>query len=223
MATEEIRGRLLEVAGEVFAERGFKGATVREIIRRADVHSAAVNYYFRDKMALYVEAVTSAFGTLPNQVLLDAWTDNTPAAEKLADFIRAEIDQMLGCQAHAWHRRIVMQELANPTTACAEVVAAHIRPRAQILGDILQTLVPDLDAARRQLIAHSIIGQVVFYRLAEPIVSLMVGEEEYRRYTAERLSEHIVAFSFAALGLAPPLGKPSKPHPASLSTGGPVA
>ena len=51
-----IRERLLEAAGEVFAERGFRDATVREICKRADMNQAAINYYFGDKKGIY-EAV----------------------------------------------------------------------------------------------------------------------------------------------------------------------
>ena len=42
------RERLLEAAGEIFAEHGFRNTTVREICKRADINLAAVNYYFRD-------------------------------------------------------------------------------------------------------------------------------------------------------------------------------
>ena len=57
---DDPRRRLLETAGQIFAEKGFDGATVREICRRAGVNIAAVNYYFRDKEQLYIEAVKSA-------------------------------------------------------------------------------------------------------------------------------------------------------------------
>ena len=46
--------RLLEAAGEVFAESGYRGATVRQICEKAKANLAAVNYYVRDKDGLYL-------------------------------------------------------------------------------------------------------------------------------------------------------------------------
>src|SRR5581483_8991895 len=55
--TLKTKQRLLEVAGAVFAEQGFKNATVREICKRADANVAAINYHFGDKQGLYSETL----------------------------------------------------------------------------------------------------------------------------------------------------------------------
>jgi AcrR family transcriptional regulator len=48
-AEEKTRDKILDAAGEVFAEHGFEGATIRAITERAGANVAAVNYHFRDK------------------------------------------------------------------------------------------------------------------------------------------------------------------------------
>ncbi|MCK5254770.1 MAG: helix-turn-helix transcriptional regulator, partial [Deltaproteobacteria bacterium] len=40
------RGRILQVACEVFAKRGFRNTTIRDICQQAQVNIASVNYYF---------------------------------------------------------------------------------------------------------------------------------------------------------------------------------
>ena len=40
-----------------------------------------------------------------------------------------------------------------------------------------------------------------------PVLSRVVGEQEFNSYDANLLADHITAFSLAALGLAPPLGE----------------
>jgi len=56
----ETRARLLDAARRLFAERGFEDVTVREICREAGANLALVNYYFGDKLGLYLEVVNQA-------------------------------------------------------------------------------------------------------------------------------------------------------------------
>src|SRR5713101_107359 len=89
------QGRVLEAAGQVFADKGFEGATVREICQKAGVNIAAVNYYFRDKERLYIEAVKSACQRPAQQVPFPDWPAGTPALVKLQDFILVFARRML--------------------------------------------------------------------------------------------------------------------------------
>ena len=51
--------RLLEAAGQIFADVGYRAATVRQICQKAGANVAAVNYYFGDKEGLYLAVLRS--------------------------------------------------------------------------------------------------------------------------------------------------------------------
>ncbi|HIE32734.1 MAG TPA: TetR family transcriptional regulator, partial [Thermodesulfobacteriaceae bacterium] len=54
MERSDLRERLLEIAEEIFAKRGFAEAGIREITSQAGCNVAAVNYHFGDKKKLYL-------------------------------------------------------------------------------------------------------------------------------------------------------------------------
>src|SRR3954467_5344605 len=54
------RQQLLEAAGQVFAEQGYRAATVREICLRAGANVASIHYHFGDKEKLYIEVLRYA-------------------------------------------------------------------------------------------------------------------------------------------------------------------
>ncbi len=203
---DETQQRLLDTAGQIFAEKGFEGATVREICQRAGVNIAAVNYYFRDKERLYVEAVKQACREDAERVPLPEWQPGMSAEVRLRDFIRTFVNRMLGNNRPRWHTQLILKEMAHPTAACSEWVQEQIRPLCQVLSGILKELLPEVPERQVALIAFSIVGQCVYHRVFRPIVTLLVGEEEALTYNAELLAEHITTFSLAALGLEKPIG-----------------
>jgi AcrR family transcriptional regulator len=62
-----VRERLVAAAAEVFAERGYEGARVQEIVRRAGLSTGAIYTNFRNKADLLLAAV----GTAPVDSLFD--------------------------------------------------------------------------------------------------------------------------------------------------------
>jgi TetR/AcrR family transcriptional regulator, regulator of cefoperazone and chloramphenicol sensitivity len=200
-APDDTEYRLLQAAGELFAEKGFDGTSVREICQRAGAANvAAVNYYFRDKERLYIEAVKSACSRQDESFPFPDWPAGTTPQQKLRDFIRVLTDRMFG-NSPPWARRLFLRELSHPTAACTEFVQKIIRPNSELLGRILSELLPKVPARKRRLIAFSIVGQCFFHRFAQPIVAQLVGEEEASNYSSALLAEHIADFSLASLGM----------------------
>lgn len=204
---DDTRIRLLEAAGEVFAEKGFQAATVREICSRAGANVAAVNYHFGDKQRLYVEVMRYAHRGFAERPL-PQWPPGTPVEEKLRAFVEQMLADMQEESGPSWRRRLMMREMAEPTEACLAVMYAFIQPRKEVLRGILREILPpDVPEADRHLIAFSIVGQCLFHRVHWPMVKLMAGEETFRTFDLGRLTDHISRFSLAALGCAPPVAE----------------
>jgi hypothetical protein len=130
------------------------------------------------------------------------WPPDMPAAEKLRHFIHGMLTELLDPQRPEWHSRLMMREMADPTTACTAVVNEFIRPSAVRLQAIVREILPPETGEREiALSCFSIVGQCLFYRVHRPIVIHLVGEAEHAAYDVDRLAEHITKFSLAGLGV----------------------
>ncbi len=206
MATSEndtTRERIAEAAGEIFAERGFDGTTVRDICQRAGANIAAVNYYFGDKQRLYIEAVVRAHCWRMEQARLPEWSEGTPAETKLLDFITTFFRRVLTGPEDTWHTRLMMREMAHPTAACAELIQSSIRPQFEILLSILRDLLPaDVSDDQLRLTAFSIVGQCLFYHFADPVVRNLLSDEQYSELSVSTLAQHVFDFSLNSINQA---------------------
>lgn len=198
--TDLTQQRLLDAAAQIFAEKGFEAASIREICKQADANVAAINYYFGDKERLYKEAVKYANRGCIEGAPLPEWAPRTPPVQKLCDFIRVIVARMLSPQSPA-SLQLMMREMAQPSAACEEVVRDYIQPIAHKLRGIIEELFPAATEQQRILIAFSIVGQCHFYRSQRAVASLLIGEEAFQQLSTEIVTEHITAFTLRALGL----------------------
>jgi AcrR family transcriptional regulator len=208
------RTRLLETAGEVFAERGYRDATVREICTRAGANIASVNYYFKGKEGLYAEVIKHAQRCMHRAYPLTV-DPAAPAEDRLAAFIRAFLWRVLDDARPAWHTKLMSREMVEPTAALDQVVADTIRPTFGALGSILAELIPGATPDQLRLAGASIIGQCLLHRHCRPVLERLFPGHEYGERELEALTEHVVAFSLAgvrALAKGTQAGAPSAPR-----------
>lgn len=203
--TATTRSRLLEAAGEEFAEKGYDAASIRKICDRVDANCAAVNYHFGSKEQLYLEALMEAqrCGTaLPPE---DVMRQGTPA-DQLRRYIYHFLKNVVAIgHKRTWHHALILREMIQPTAALEVVVRQAIRPRYELLSRILREACPAADERRIRALAFSVIGQCLHYRTCGPVNRRLVGDEVYQALDLDYVSEHISAVCLAALGLAPPL------------------
>src|ERR1700677_4080172 len=99
---EGTHARLLEVAGQIFAEQGFQAAKVRNICARAKVNIAAVNYHFGDKLGLYREVLRYAMCAAETDTPLARSLPGKTPREKLRRFVRGTLHHMYGEGQPPW-------------------------------------------------------------------------------------------------------------------------
>jgi hypothetical protein len=73
-------------------------------------------------------------------------------------------------------------------------VEEYFRPQFEVLLRVLADLVPaGIDPARLHQLAFSVVGQCLYYRVADSVVRMLVAEDEIEaKYSVEQLAEHIV-------------------------------
>ena len=197
---DDTRTKLLDAAGQVFAESGFQSATVREICARAGVNIALVNYHFGDKLELYTEVLRHSVGASGNGIVKPAIRGTASAEEGFRELIHAMLLKIYGADRPGWHFRLMMHEFAQPTPAMASVIDETMRPiydrfRA-LIGSMLR-LAPDHDLVR--LSTHSVIAQIVHYAHARHVISRLWPELELNLERIAQIATHIADFSLAGL------------------------
>jgi len=118
----EVRQRILEAAAEVFAERGFGGAGVDEIARRAGVNKAMLYYHVGDKAALFAEVVNSNVEGI-REAVISAMSGLDDPSERLRAIPRA-FARTVG--THRYLPQLMLREIAAggpnlPTEAVATI------------------------------------------------------------------------------------------------------
>jgi AcrR family transcriptional regulator len=193
--------RLLEAAGEIFAEVGYRAATVRQICEKAGANIAAVNYHFGDKEGLYMAVLRSVPDAHAEKFPADrGLAPGATAGQRLAAYIESLLNRVFDEGRPGWHTKIMAREMIEPTRALDTLVADVALPVHHELAAIVRELLGSKageDAVR--LCTLSILSQCVYYHHARSVLSRLYPEQEYGSQDIAMLADHITRFSQGAL------------------------
>src|SRR6201997_5661241 len=197
---ENTRQKILSAAGEVFAEEGFEGATIRAITERAGGNVAAVNYHFRDKAELYTKVVLQACSV--QAALRDAMAHAAGSPEdRLRGIVHHFVRYLLDPARPDWMRRLKAREMANPTAALDELVEKNLRPlRDEFLRPTLRDLTEGRFSQREiGLIASSVMSQCLYFLQYQPIIERLNPDFKNLKSNVAEIADHVTRFSLAAI------------------------
>jgi AcrR family transcriptional regulator len=199
----ETHARLLNAAAQLFAARGFKEVTVREICSAAGANVAAVNYHFGDKAGLYRDVLNTAIATMraTTDAARQAGEGRTPD-ERLRAYIRVFVRRVAGESHDSWIHRFMAREIADPTSALDRIAEQVIAPRLAYVQEILSEMLgraPDDEVVLRctlsiQAQCHAAMPHPIAARHARVAAHLPTDAA-----AIDRLAEHIADFSLAGV------------------------
>ena len=192
------RRKLLNAACEVFAQKGYKGATVADICKQADANVASVNYYFGDKVSLYKEAWQYALQNMAEPTFSEL-TAGSPH-DLLRKYIQTMIQHFASKDRLGQFSRLYLMELVNPTGLIKDAWQEMIEPQRRILHDIIRAIIgPGAGELSILFCELSIVNQCralvtikntdLQYMLGQPLCAELI----------ERLVRHIADFSLAGI------------------------
>ncbi|MFI7678595.1 TetR/AcrR family transcriptional regulator [Actinophytocola sp. NPDC049390] len=94
---ERTKARIVEAAVEEFSAKGFAGARVSEIARRAGVNQQLIAYYFDGKEGLYRELARRW-----REYEAEAFPDDMAADELIKGYVRVSVGNRHGSRLLAW-------------------------------------------------------------------------------------------------------------------------
>lgn len=198
---QDTRDRLLEAAADVFADLGFKNATVRDICTRAGANSAAVHYHFGDKEGLYSEVLEGALRSALLEFPPDHGLARDPTPrDRLFAFVHSFLLRVLTTEKSARLMKLMTREMSEPTAALDHLVETVQRPLFRMLHGIVGELAgPKAPPEVVLACSQAVVAQCLFYKHAEHVIARMGHRLPRTPDEIERLARQITEFTLGGI------------------------
>lgn len=204
---EGIKRDLIVAAGELFADKGVEGTSVRAIAKRCGGNIAAINYHFGSKENLYTEvlryAMTETRCSVAQELLKDDTWFTAPAKKAAAVrmIVKEYFLQYFSTKRPSWLGRVLILSMVYPT-ASMEVATRQMKtPENEALMKVFQRCKPGLPTEQAQFFALSLVGQIAFYVLAKAGILAALGKTTYDEAFLNKAEKHIGDLILTSLGL----------------------
>jgi TetR/AcrR family transcriptional regulator, regulator of cefoperazone and chloramphenicol sensitivity len=196
---DRTRQSIMKAAVKLFAEKGYQGASVRDIVAKAGVNQAAINYHFKSKDGLYAELLTVAFEKLTEQAGFDPQELKSLSREEaLRRFVHQQLRPLLFRDELSQYIHIFAWESVHPSKPFLKFISANTMNYLASAMDIVQRFLPP-GTERRLAVCGAIwlMGQCsTFVRNRE-----LIAREPFKISADDRFVDELADFiSRLALG-----------------------
>lgn len=190
--------KILVAAEKVFAEKGLKGARVKEIAGLSGVNPALINYYFGSKENLY-RTVIENFYVRVERLAISVMEQEVDARAKLHRLIEFGIE-LLGENEHV--ARIFVREFVDNGPYSEVIIKGYLRR----IFATAQKLVPpgtEREKGREAEVMHfvfSALGAMVLFYLSGPVIKDIWKRDVFTKKMIEERKKEVLHLIFNGIG-----------------------
>ena len=195
---------LFLAAIKVFAKKGYKGATVREICKLAGAANLnSINYYFGGKENLYKSILDSIFSDYQKRKDRQDKIKQKKSMpeERLRNFINIYCEMLYsGGEFAADLSTIFIAEMSRPSSHLKEMTKKYMVPQAEELTEILKDILgPNTSKQTVRDCGISIIGAIGYYGFTWHLLSEIYSDLPNMQSYYTHLADHVFRFSMGGL------------------------
>ncbi|MDR2697224.1 MAG: CerR family C-terminal domain-containing protein [Holophagales bacterium] len=207
--------RLVEAALLAFAEKGFDGASVRQIAQSAKLNPAMIAYHFGNKEGLYEAALRWVHSDFSKKLqnMPSAPAPNSPNARNIAlsvlsAVIRESFQNCVICAnknqryklLHEAAQKLWSHEMASPRTKLLDYLIDQVRIPMDCLIACVNILKPEISRLELDAMIISIHGAIFFFYKHFDVFQKVRGRI-YADSDLENLVQNLVDFTLRGLGI----------------------
>lgn len=167
--SETTKKKIIQVAGELFAQQGFKHVTVRDIIDAADANLGALNYHFGTKEALFGEVLTEACRV---DRIDERSIQGLQAQDQLVGIIVAALSINSQDIESNWHYALIHRECQFPSHMFDSLVEDHFKRQSAVVTKIVSQIVSKpASSPEVELGAVTLVGLLDMFGLYGPLIT----------------------------------------------------
>lgn len=183
----DTRDRILQAALSAFSERGFEGASTREIAADAGVAQGLLTYHFSSKQTLWEASVDWAFSSFAGNLegADDMFRDVDPETR-----LRALMKRCVRIIArHPEVHRLMMHEGSHDGPRLRWIVDRHLKPIFALSDRYMREALPLVDLVHFQ---YALIGAMSHFFAVAPEVRMVTGVDAFAPDTIEKHATNVI-------------------------------
>ncbi len=191
---ESKKEKILHVAEKLFAEKGYKGVSVRDITNVAKINVSAISYYFNGKKGLYLSVFRELW--LKRAKLQREYLKKRLKRHSSLDcetFVKEVILSFLAGPISKYsknHFALIQREILEPTQALQIVKKEATAPLLELLSFYIEKIFPKkFSMGQKRLYSITLIGIAIHFCLIKESLFEFMPHENQVEFISKNITD----------------------------------